>query len=343
MKTYLGIVFFFTIWSGCLLGQTWSTEEEYVQNFARYAVEEMEKHKIPASISLAQGIIESGGGQSRLAREGNNHFGIKCKENWKGKTMRHHDDARNECFRVYENPKESYADHSLFLTSRKHYAPLFRLKSTDYRGWALGLKKAGYATNPRYPSMLIQKIERLKLYEFDTISSGEVYAVLLSRYPDLRRDNRFMAKQNNENFSSKAFFVPVGRKTVKISERFPVKTSYVFYLIKTHPNGRRYVILPENTGIAEVSRRFGIREKKLRRYNDLENSVLSKDRILFLEPKANKGNIATYTAKSGETMYDISQKFGIKLRKLYSKNRMPYGASLRIGQVVYLQDKKPRE
>ncbi|WP_374362398.1 glycoside hydrolase family 73 protein, partial [Cloacibacterium sp.] len=120
--------------------QTWKTEDQYIQRFAQYAVEEMELYNIPASITLAQGLLETGGGQSRLAQEGKNHFGIKCKENWTGKTMKHTDDAPNECFRVYEDPRESYRDHSLFLVNRPFYKNLFQLDPKDYNGWAHGLK-----------------------------------------------------------------------------------------------------------------------------------------------------------------------------------------------------------
>ena len=178
--------------------QTWKTDEQYIQNFAAFAVEEMEKHNIPASIKLAQGLLETGGGQSRLAKEGNNHFGIKCKEEWTGKTMRHNDDAPNECFRVYDDPKKSYEDHSLFLTQRRYYTKLFSLDIKDYKGWAHGLKKAGYATNPRYAGILINLIEKHRLYEFDNTNSKEVLFTLLKIYPGLADDKEFMARQNNK-------------------------------------------------------------------------------------------------------------------------------------------------
>ena len=143
-----------------LKAQGWKTDEQYIQKFAPYAVQEMEKYKIPASITLAQGLLETGGGQSRLAQEGNNHFGIKCKEDWTGRTMKHTDDAPNECFRVYDDPKDSYEDHSKFLAFRKYYVNLFKLELKDYKAWAHGLKKAGYATNPKYAYILIDKIEK---------------------------------------------------------------------------------------------------------------------------------------------------------------------------------------
>ena len=131
------------------------------------AVREMKRYHIPASITLAQGLLESGAGKSELARKSNNHFGIKCGGDWRGKTVSHDDDARGECFRAYKHPKDSYEDHSKFLVGRPRYASLFKLKITDYKGWARGLKKAGYATNPRYADQLIGIIELYELYKYD--------------------------------------------------------------------------------------------------------------------------------------------------------------------------------
>ena len=145
-----------------------SRYNEYIKQYAPLAVEQMREHRIPASITLAQGLLESGAGQSTLARKSNNHFGIKCGSNWRGRSVRHDDDARNECFRAYRNPKDSYEDHSLFLKRGARYAFLFKLKITDYRGWARGLKKAGYATDPSYANRLITIIEDYDLYKYDT-------------------------------------------------------------------------------------------------------------------------------------------------------------------------------
>ena len=142
--------------------------EEYIRKYRDIAVEEMKRYHIPASITLAQGLLESGAGQSELARKSNNHFGIKCGGDWRGKTVSHDDDARGECFRAYKHPKESYEDHSKFLVNRPRYASLFKLQITDYRGWARGLKKAGYATNPRYAEQLIGIIELYDLHKYDT-------------------------------------------------------------------------------------------------------------------------------------------------------------------------------
>ncbi|MCX8532822.1 glucosaminidase domain-containing protein [Chryseobacterium luquanense] len=333
--------------------QTWATEDQYIQKFAQYAVEEMEKYKIPASITLAQGLLETGGGQSRLAQEGKNHFGIKCKEDWTGKTMKHTDDAPNECFRVYDDPKQSYEDHSIFLATRKYYTKLFDLDMKDYKAWAHGLKKAGYATNPRYASILIGKIERYKLYEFDEVDSKEVLYAILKKYPDLKDDRTFMARMEPAKAMKKTT-TPV---TVKVPykatsyaqqqqrvERIKTKAEILnSILIKSHPNGGlKYIVVPEDTDVQYIAKKFKISESKLVKWNELEGTAIAKNEVIFLESKNSEGNTPTYKAESGEDMYDIAQKFGIKLHKLYAKNRMDEGQKPLTGQLIYLIDKKPR-
>lgn len=333
--------------------QTWATEDQYIQKFAQYAVEEMEKYKIPASITLAQGLLETGGGQSRLAQEGKNHFGIKCKEEWTGKTMKHTDDAPNECFRVYDDPKQSYEDHSIFLATRKYYTKLFDLDMKDYKAWAHGLKKAGYATNPRYASILIGKIEKYKLYEFDEVDSKEVLYAVLKKYPDLKDDRTFMARMEPAKATKKTT-TPV---TVKVPykatsyaqqqqrvERIKTKAEILnSILIKSHPNGGlKYIVIPEDTDVQYIAKKFKISESKLMKWNELDGTALAKNEVVFLESKNSEGNTAIYKAESGEDMYDIAQKFGIKLHKLYAKNRMDEGQKPSAGQLIYLIDKKPR-
>lgn len=333
--------------------QNWATEDQYIQRFAKYAVEEMEKYKIPASITLAQGLLETGGGQSRLAQEGKNHFGIKCKEDWTGKTMKHTDDAPNECFRVYDDPRQSYEDHSIFLSTRKYYSNLFRLDMKDYRAWAHGLKKAGYATNPRYASILITKIEKYKLYEYDNTNSNEVLYAVLKMYPDLKDDRTFMAQLEPSKAGKKAkepvtVEVPYKQSSYaqqqKRVERIKTKAEILnSILIKSHPNdGLKYIVIPEDTNVKFIANKFKVSESRLMKWNELQNDVLKKNDIIFLESKNSAGNTATYKAESGEDMHDIAQKFGIKLHKLYAKNRMDEGQQPSAGQLIYLIDKKPR-
>lgn len=333
-----------------IAGQTWKTEDQYIQKFAPYAVEEMERYKIPASITLAQGLLETGGGQSRLAREGNNHFGIKCKEEWTGKTMKHTDDAPNECFRVYDDPRESYEDHSKFLAYRKYYQNLFSLDMKDYKSWAHGLKKAGYATNPKYAYILIDKIEKYKLYEFDNTNSKEVLYAVLKLYPDLKNDQTFMAQldQSKAKTMPVTIEVPYEQTSYKKQQENveKIKTDAELLntiLVKNHPNGgRKFFVVPADTDVDFLSRKFGVSKNKLIKWNELNGNKVLKNDILFLEEKSSSGNTATYKAKAGESMHDISQKFGIKLAKLYSKNRMDSGQQPKAGQLIYLQKKKPR-
>lgn len=331
--------------------QTWKNDEQYIQRFAAYAVEEMEKYKIPASITLAQGLLETGGGQSRLAQQGNNHFGIKCKEDWTGKTMKHTDDAPNECFRVYDDPRQSYEDHSKFLAYRSYYTKLFSLDMMDYKAWAHGLKKAGYATNPRYAHILIDKIEKNRLYEFDKTNSKEVLYAVLKMYPALKNDGVFMAKLDQKNAVSKPVTVNVpyeqtsyAKQQQKVEKIVTKAESLNSILIKSHPNeGKKFVIIPNDIDLAAVSKKFQITESALMKWNEIDGNQLKKNDILFLESKSSSGNVSTYKAQVGESMHDISQKFGIKLKKLYSKNRMDYGQQPKSGQLIYLQSKKPKK
>lgn len=330
--------------------QTWKNDEQYIQKFAAYAVEEMEKYKIPASIKLAQGLLETGGGQSRLAIEGKNHFGIKCKEEWTGKTMRHTDDAPNECFRVYDDPRQSYEDHSKFLAFRKYYVNLFKLDIRDYKAWAHGLKKAGYVTNPRYAYILIDKIEKHKLYEFDKTNSKEVLYTVLKLYPGLENDRIFMAQLDQSKASKKPVTVKVPyqqtsyKEQQKTVEQIKSRAELLkTILVKNHPNGgKKFIVIPSNTDVSFISKKFGISENRLMKWNELDSSKLDTNDIIFLQAKGTWGNVPTYKAKVGETMYDISQKFGVRLATLYSKNRMDYGDQPKPGQLIYLQQKKPR-
>lgn len=251
--------------------------EDYIKKYRELAVEEMKKYHIPASITLAQGLLESGAGQSTLARKSNNHFGIKCGSDWRGKTVSHDDDARGECFRAYKHPKESYEDHSKFLVGRPRYASLFKLKITDYKGWARGLKKAGYATNPRYADQLIGIIELYELHKYDEKN----YLKWIKKNPN------------------------------------PHQT-YI-------ANDLLYIVVRAGDSWKSISKEFDISQKKLRKYNDLyKGYALQVGDILYLEKKnkkADKEHIV-HVLRAGESMYSVSQKYGIRLKNLYKMNEM---------------------
>ena len=251
--------------------------EAYIKKYRELAVEEMKRYHIPASITLAQGLLESGAGQSTLARKSNNHFGIKCGSDWYGKTVSHDDDARGECFRAYKHPKDSYEDHSKFLAGRPRYASLFNLNITDYKGWARGLKKAGYATNPRYADQLIGIIELYELYKYD----DKNYLKWIKKNPN------------------------------------PHQT-YI-------ANDLLYIVVRAGDSWKSISQEFDISQKKLRKYNDLyKGYALQVGDILYLEKKnkkADKEHIV-HVLRAGESMYSISQKYGIRLKNLYKLNKM---------------------
>ncbi|MEE1322486.1 MAG: glucosaminidase domain-containing protein [Bacteroidales bacterium] len=199
VKTFLFLILspFFVI------GQNKSNStQDYINTYTKIAIEQEKQYGIPACITLAQGILESGSGRSRLATEANNHFGIKCHNDWKGKKIYKDDDKKNECFRVYDNAEQSYIDHSLFLVGKKRYADLFKLKITDYKGWAKGLKKAGYATNPKYPQLLIDIIE---LYDLANITqtyqeqeAQEENKEIISKNKEKIPQNKEIKQQNKE-------------------------------------------------------------------------------------------------------------------------------------------------
>ena len=265
--------------------------------------------------------------------------------------MKHTDDAPNECFRVYDDPRESYEDHSKFLAFRKYYVNLFKLDMYDYKAWAHGLKKAGYATNPRYAYILIDKIERNKLYEFDKTNSKEVLYAVLKRYPDLKNDRIFMAQLDQSKSTAAPVTVKVPyeatsyvKQQKKVDKIVTKAETLQSILIKSHPNGgKKFIIIPDDIDLAAISKKYQLTETTLMKWNELDGTQLRRNDILFLESKSSTGNAASYKAKAGESMHDISQKFGIKLKKLYAKNRMDFGQQPKAGQLIYLQSKKPRK
>ena len=282
------------------------TTEQYVIRYKDNAIIEMEKHGIPASITLAQAILESGNGNSELARKANNHFGIKCHNSWKGKKHFKDDDKKDECFRKYESVQESYSDHSLFLTSSSRYVFLFQLDKTDYKSWAKGLKKAGYATNPKYDEILIRVIETHELYKFDSrrMSPKSAEASILS--------------ENN-------------------NKKSPSAESRTIYRMGI----RKYIIIQPTDDIYKIAKDMDKDLWQLYKYNDLsKGETLISGQKLFLQPKRNKADEPYHKVKQGETMKYISQFYGVKLKKLYTKNNMVFGDEPKPGDLLYLRKKK---
>lgn len=305
---------------------------DYIQKYAHIAVSEQAKFGIPASITLAQGLLESGAGKSELALKSNNHFGIKCHTGWTGERTYHDDDAEQECFRKYKNVSESYDDHSLFLTSRPRYADLFSLKATDYKGWAHGLKKAGYATDPNYANKLIKIIEDYGLHQLDTQGSlGSGYQMVTEKESDFNTNN-----QNSKTTDRKRNVRKNKRKAATAMGYVPAYRQHEV----ERTNGVRCVIAQAGDTYASIADEFDLRESDLLRFNDL-NSVqqLEQGEKVYLAPKkakAPKGN-SYYQVKAGDTARDISQRYGIRLKKLYDLNGMSYKQGVKIGQSLRLR------
>jgi hypothetical protein len=300
------------------------TTESYIRKYSDIAVDEMRRTGIPASITLAQGIIESDMGRSRLAREANNHFGIKCHNGWTGPTVRHHDDRKNECFRKYSNAEESYRDHSDFLVNGSRYDFLFELASDDYKGWAKGLKKAGYATNPDYANMLIRKIDEYDLHRYD--SKNYKSEVVTPVAQPLQADS--------------AVALPDGKP---VAVRTGVRSLPERVLVN---NKVQYIIVKESDTRESLEKELKLLSWELEKYNELPSDFgLTAGQILYLQPKRDRAEAGKeyHTVKEGETMYGISQLYAIKVSKLYYLNNMKSGKQPEAGERLWLRSVKPVE
>lgn len=295
------------------------TRQDYIEQYKGMAVKEMLLSGVPASITLSQGILESGDGNSTLARNANNHFGIKCHGQWTGEKYYMDDDAKGECFRVYESVFDSYKDHSEFLSTRDRYSDLFKLKKTDYKGWAHGLKKAGYATNPKYPELLIKIIEENSLHQYDEMTSVPESSEPVIAQTEKPKPHRGKLADESE------FTVSMGGK------------------ILMHRNRIKYTVAQDGDSFETFEKHFDIRKWQLTRYNDIDkNHKFTQGEIVYLQPKRGKAKEEFHVVVSGETMRDVSQQHGISLKKLYKKNRMEMGTQPTTGQKLYLRKNKPQ-
>ena len=265
---------------GCLSLQAQSRNkqyEEYIKKYRDLAVEEMKRYHIPASITLAQGLLESGAGQSELARKSNNHFGIKCGGDWRGKTVRHDDDARGECFRAYKHPKESYEDHSKFLVNRPRYASLFKLQITDYKGWARGLKKAGYATNPRYADQLIGIIELYDLHKYDTKGGLKWMKENPNPHqPYIANDLLYIVVRSGDSWKSISKEFDISQKKLRkyndLYKGYSLRVGDILYLEKKNKKAdKEHIVhvLRAGESMHGISQKYGIRLKNLYKLNKM--------------------------------------------------------------------------
>lgn len=308
------------------------------------AVIEMQRTGIPASITLAQGMLESDYGRSYLARKANNHFGIKCHSTWQGEKAYKDDDRKNECFRSYDNVKDSYRDHSDFLVTGSRYKDLFRLSSTDYKGWAHGLKKAGYATDPDYASLLIRKIDEYGLHAFDRGSSNVTAKKSMTEPAEIKPQTAAAQPPVTAPAASAAAVTVAANKsdTIVANPAFTAPAEVITLNTgRTGVNyGVKYAVVREGDTFSSLAGEFQLLAWELSRFNDLPtDSSLKPGQIIYLEPKRTKaaeGN-TVHLVQPGETMHLISQKYAIKLNSLYKMNLMDEGKECVAGQKIRIR------
>ena len=302
-----------TILSSNLFAQRISPDE-YIHTYCSMAVAEMKRSGIPASVTLAQGILETECGNSELVKKSNNHFGIKCKSTWTGESVTHTDDAPNECFRKYNNPADSYKDHSDYLKTSPRYAALFQLAPSDYKGWAYGLKRAGYATNPQYPQIVISNIEKYNLQQYDNLTEQDF---------DNLAVNKLLSAQK-----------PVVQNiTVDITA---IENSIK---LKNKINGLKALMAPKGTSLLVIASKANIDLGKLLEFNDLStDGLINDEQVIYLEKKPKQGNRDFYIVLQIETLYDISQNNAIQLKYLLELNNMDENQTVQKGTKIKLRN-----
>ena len=301
------------------------TREEYVEKYKAIAIAHMERYGIPASITMAQGILESDSGNSRLSRSSNNHFGIKCKKSWTGERVYHDDDAKGECFRAYPSVEASYQDHADFLDQSPRYDSLFAYSADDYRSWARGLKACGYATAPDYAERLVKIIESMKLYLLDKENGNKIYAAAKSAAANTEAWWESNIATSDEQINPNAF-----RVTVNSHKGYGVYRS----------NHTFYVVAKEGDTFESVGEIFDISPKMLRKFNDVpKDGKLAKGDIVYIERKKTQwlGNVMQHKVVRDENIYSLSQAYGIRLKSLKKLNRMREGEDVKRGDIIRLK------
>ena len=309
-----------------------SPQEIYIEQFATLAVEEMYRSGVPASITLAQGLLESRYGLSELAVKGNNHFGIKCHNNWTGKKIYYDDDAKGECFRKYPSPEQSYRDHSDFLRYRDRYKFLFDYKTTDYKSWANGLKKAGYATDPSYASKLIRIIEDYRLYEYDDKPASFAKADRKSR----KESKRVTVKVPDVLPPSPTEIEQTEALTEAQRQDFHFSISREVY----KRNGVPFVKAMEGESYASIASANNLFLREILKYNDLAaEAPIAPGTEVYLKPKKGQAvkGLDKHVVEEGETMRSIAQRYGVRLKNLYKINEMADDCIIREGDIIKLR------
>ena len=314
---------------------------EYINKYKDLAISEMQRAGIPASIKLAQGIHETSAGTSDLVKRSNNHFGLKCKAEWTGLTVKHTDDAPNECFRKYESPLDSYKDQSNYLKNTPRYASLFELDPTDYKAWAFGLKKAGYATNPKYTQVLIKLIEDYDLQDYTMIALGK-----------LKRGEETLAKNQNKNPETmipdeKPVVMPPEPEVVVYSTR-EAKKDVAGEKKPEYPEGEfkinetKVIYAKKGTSYLSIAEKYAIPLARIFEFNDMKvQEVVDKDQLIYLMRKRKVGLNEQHVVMPVETLADIAQTEALRIESLLEYNFLQPNMQPAVGSVLYLRAKGP--
>ena len=325
MKRIVAIVFLVLVGAFSLSAKERQTREEYVEKYKAIAIAHMERYGIPASITMAQGILESDSGNSHLSLSSNNHFGIKCKKSWTGDRVYHDDDAKGECFRAYPSVEASYQDHADFLDQSPRYDSLFAYSADDYRSWARGLKAAGYATAPDYAERLVKIIESMKLYLLDKENGNKIYSAAKNATANTEAWFENNLAVSDERINPNAF-----RVTVNSHKGYGVyRTNHTFY-----------VVAKEGDSFESVGAAFDISPKMLRKLNDVaKDATLAKGDVVYIERKKTQwlGNVMIHKVVRDENLYSLSQSYGIRLKSLAKLNSLAKGADVKKGDVIRLK------
>lgn len=287
---------------------------DYISTYREIAISEMQRSGVPAAIKLAQGIHETLAGTSDLVMKSNNHFGIKCKSTWTGESVSHDDDLRGECFRKYGTPADSYKDHSDFLKANQRYSFLFKLDPLDYSSWAWGLKKAGYATNPKYPQIIIRLIEDYNLQDYSLIALGKT-----PLHPEL------LAKTNGgEQPATGGMGAALpGETTEGTAAAEPVAATTDYPTGEFRINDTRVIYATRGTSFLSIAEQYNVSLSRLFDFNDMQESeMVMKDQLVYLQRKRKTGSNEFHVVKAGETLYDIAQAEGMRLSELLEYNQL---------------------
>lgn len=336
--TIVGLMLFFQI------NAQNSKTVAYIDQYKETAINEMIRSGVPAAITLAQAVLESQSGESDLVKRSNNHFGIKCKPEWTGARTFHDDDAKGECFRVYENPEASFKDHSDFLRTRAHYQFLFNLSPTDSEAWAKGLKKAGYATAPTYPQKLIKIIKDYQLDQYNLIALARVKNTIapivettsIESKPIEKTSTPIQEKESDSETPESETYIPTSKKNIDQSNSKYGHLNFPEGLFSI--NNTAVVLAKSGTSLLAIAHQYNISLSKLLLYNDMnEVDILKEDQLIYIERKQKKGENDFHIVKKGETLNEISQLTGVRLESILLYNKWNKSTLPTPGSKVYLK------